>query len=62
MPVIGEHINQLDVALILVGKPNSDYRAAAAAPSMSELNLAVAELDCWPNTPVEGEHGAMSCS
>jgi hypothetical protein len=62
-----EFIDQLDGALALVRQSNTDYLAAAAVPSIYNLYVAVAELDCWPIAPVLGGHDAssgddMSCS
>jgi hypothetical protein len=56
-----QFIVQLDVALAVVQQLNSDYRAASGAPTPHDLDRAVADVDCWPATPVEGGHG-ISCS
>jgi hypothetical protein len=59
--VARQFIVQLNVALAVIQQPNSDYIAASGAPTVDELDLAVAKLDCWPATPVDGEHG-IACS
>jgi hypothetical protein len=59
--VAQQFIVQLNVALAVIQQPNSDYIAASGAPTVYELDLAVAKLDCWPATPVDGEHG-IACS
>lgn len=56
-----QFIVQLDVALAVIQQPNSDYIAASGAPTVNDLDRAVAQVDCWPATPVEGGHG-ISCS
>ena len=56
-----QFIVQLDVALAVVQQPNSDYIAATGAPTVYVLDLAAAEVDCWPITPKDGHYG-ISCS
>jgi len=56
-----QFIAQLDVALAVVQEPNSDYIAATGAPSVYDLDMAVAAVDCWPATPKDGHYG-VSCS
>ena len=58
-------IEQIDTALVLIRQPNSDFLAAAALPSIYDLDLAMAELDCWPVAPVIGStdgHSGASCA
>jgi hypothetical protein len=52
---------QLDGALYVIAQRGTDYVTASAAPSSYDLTLAVAAVDCWPATPIEGDHG-VSCS
>jgi hypothetical protein len=59
--VAQQFIAQLDLALVVIQQPNSDYIAASAAPMVHGLDLAVAKVDCWPATPVDGDHG-ITCS
>ena len=56
-----QFIAQLDVALQVVQQPNSDYIAATGAPSVYDLDMAVAAVDCWPATPKDGHYG-ISCT
>ena len=56
-----QFIVQLDAANALVQQPNSDYISASQVPTISELDLSVAAVDCWPAAPVEGDHGT-TCS
>ncbi len=56
-----QFIAQLDAASAAVRDPSSDYAAAAGVPDIGGLQIAVAELDCWPALPVEGDHG-ITCS
>jgi hypothetical protein len=52
---------QVDGDLIVVQQPNSNY--LAATPTVNELFLAAATLDCWPSTPANfGGEGGYSCS
>jgi hypothetical protein len=58
-------IDQIDTALVLIRKPNSDFLAASALPTIYDLDLAMAELDCWPSAPVIGStdgHSSASCA
>jgi hypothetical protein len=48
-------IDQLDVALVQLGQPNSDYLAASGIPSSYNLRLAAAAVDCWPRKPLPPE-------
>ncbi|HSS62016.1 MAG TPA: hypothetical protein VLK30_11245 [Candidatus Limnocylindrales bacterium] len=56
-----QFIAQLDEATAVVGQLNSDFVTAGATPDITGLELAVAELDCWPAAAVVGDHGT-SCS
>jgi hypothetical protein len=56
-----QFIVQLDVAVALIQQPNSDYIAASLSPTIHDLDLSVAAVDCWPATPVDGDHG-IACS
>jgi hypothetical protein len=54
---------QLDAATALMQEPNSNFVAAAAAPSVRDLDLAVATIICWPVKPFEaGYHTNFDCS
>jgi hypothetical protein len=54
---------QLDAATALMQEPNSNFVAAAAAPSVRDLDLAVAIITCWPVKPFEaGYHTNFDCS
>ncbi len=56
-----QFIVQLDVAIALIEQPNSDYVAASLAPTIHDLDLSVAVVDCWPAAPIDEEHG-ITCS
>jgi hypothetical protein len=56
-----QFIVQLNVAITVIEQPNSDYVSASRAPTIHELDLSVAAVDCWPAVPVEGAHG-ITCS
>lgn len=56
-----QFIVQLDSAMTVIQQPNSDYIAASSVPTIHDLDLSVAAVDCWPATPVEGDHG-ITCS
>ena len=58
---VSKLILQLDVAISVASQPSSDYRAASAVPDVAQLDLAVAELDCWPAAPILEGHG-IACS
>jgi hypothetical protein len=54
-------IVQVDAASALMSEPGSDFASAGAVPNVADLELAVAQLDCWPASPVQGDHG-IACS
>jgi hypothetical protein len=56
-----QFIVQLDAAIVLIEQPNSDYVSASQAPTIHDLDLSAAALDCWPSAPAEGDHG-ITCS
>jgi hypothetical protein len=56
-----QFIVQLDVAIAVIQLPDSDYISASSAPTIHDLDLTVAAVDCWPVAPVEGGHG-ITCS
>jgi hypothetical protein len=56
-----QFIVQIDVTIAVIKQPNSDYIAASGAPNPYDLYRAVAEVDCWPKTPVDSGHG-LTCS
>lgn len=52
---------QVDGDLVVVQQPDSSY--LAATPTVTDLFLAAATLDCWPSKPVNyGGEGGYSCS
>jgi hypothetical protein len=61
LPVAGEaaqvrvkaeqFLEQLDVAIVAMEVPGSDFVAIAGAPSIDGLDLAVATVNCWPVVP-----------
>jgi hypothetical protein len=51
----GTFIGQLDVALLQLQQPNSDYLAASGVPSSYSLRLAAAAVDCWPGKPLPAD-------
>ena len=53
---------QLDAAILALESPTADYRSALAGPTISELDLAVGVLDCWPITPVADNAGGYGCT
>ncbi len=55
------YVVQLNEAIAAAAEPNSDYVASSAAPTTAALDLATAQLDCWPLSPVESAHGS-SCT
>ncbi len=56
-----QFIVQLDAAIALTQQPNSDYISASLVPTIHDLDLSVAALDCWPAAPIDEAHG-MTCS
>jgi hypothetical protein len=52
---------QLDTAIAAIQQPNSDYVSVSSVPTIHDLDLRVAAVDCWPAAPVEGDHG-ITCS
>lgn len=56
-----QFIVQLDAANALIQQPNSDYIAASQVPTIRDLDVSVAAVDCWPAVPLEGSHG-ITCS
>jgi hypothetical protein len=56
-----QFIVQLDAANALIQQPNSDYISASQVPTIHDLDVSVAAVDCWPALPVEGDHG-ITCS
>lgn len=51
--VAAQHfIEQLDLAIAALRAPDSDYLALSVSPSLSDLNLAISRIDCWPANPV----------
>jgi hypothetical protein len=56
-----QFIVQLDAANVLIQQPNSDFISASEVPTISDLDLSVAAVDCWPAPPLEGSHG-ITCS
>jgi hypothetical protein len=58
-----QFVVQLDAAVALMREPNSNFVAAAGAPSVHDLDYAVATIVCWPLKPVETQmHTNMSCA
>lgn len=58
-----EFSDQVAAALVIVKQPNSNYFAAGAAPTIHDLYLTAAYVDCWPALPVNpGGEGGYSCS
>lgn len=58
---VQQFIVQLDAATALIQQPNSDYMSASQVPTIRDLDLSVAAVDCWPARPLEGDHG-ITCS
>jgi hypothetical protein len=56
-----QFIVQLDAANVLTQQPNSDFISASEVPTISDLDLSVAAVDCWPAPPLEGSHG-ITCA
>jgi hypothetical protein len=55
--------DQVDAALVVVQQPNSNFFAAGATPTIRDLFLAAASVDCWPLQPVNpGGEGGYSCA
>lgn len=54
-------IVQLDAANALIKQPNGDYISASQVPTIHDLDVSVAAVDCWPALPLEGDHG-ITCS
>lgn len=48
---IQQFISQMNRALAIVQKPDSDYVSASAAPTMHDVDLAAGLIVCWPRTP-----------
>ena len=57
-----QFVVQLDAAVVVMQQPKSDFIAAAAAPNVHDLDLAVATIDCWPLKPVEVGRRGIDCS
>lgn len=55
-----DFVDQLDMAIAVVRQPNSDYRVGAAIPTVYDLDVAVAAVDCWPLIPTGG-HSGFGC-
>jgi len=54
---------QIDAAMLVVQQPNSNYFAAGGAPTVRDVYLAAAAVDCWPAQPVNpGNEGGYSCA
>lgn len=54
-----QFIVQLDAAVVVMQQPEGDFIAAAAKPSVHELDFAAATINCWPVKPAEvgsGKH------
>lgn len=47
-----QFMDQLDVAIFAMQVPGSDFVAASVAPTINGLDLAAAEIICWPVLPV----------
>jgi hypothetical protein len=58
---VQQFIVQLDAANALIQQPNSDYISASQVPTIRDVDLSVAAVDCWPAQPLEGDHG-ITCS
>jgi hypothetical protein len=56
-----QFILQLDAANALIQQPDSDYISASEVPTIRDLDVSVAAVDCWPASPLEGDHG-ITCS
>lgn len=48
---------QIDDALLVMQKPDGDYRAASSLPDVHSLQIAVGGVVCWPKQPVPTEGG-----
>jgi hypothetical protein len=58
---VQQFIVQLDAAGALLQQPNSDYISASQVPTIHDVDLSVAAVDCWPAHPLEWDHG-ITCS
>jgi hypothetical protein len=56
-----QFVIHLDAASALIQQPNSDYISSSQVPTIHDLDVSVAAVDCWPALPLEGDHG-ITCS
>ncbi|HSS62018.1 MAG TPA: hypothetical protein VLK30_11255 [Candidatus Limnocylindrales bacterium] len=55
-------LDDVNTAISAAGQPAGDYQSAAGRPNSHDVDLAVAELVCWPAQPVNaGGEGDYSC-
>lgn len=55
--------DQVAAAMVVVSQPDSNYFAAGATPTIHDLYLTAAYVDCWPAQPVNpGNEGGYSCA
>lgn len=55
-------LDDVNAAISVAQQPAGDYQSAAIRPNSHDVDLAVAELVCWPAQPVNaGGEGDYSC-